>query len=114
MTNYARLSEKTKQFQALTGNTLEEFDTLLPAFRNAFLIYIQTHTMEGKKRRKRRYVVYRNCPLPTVEDKLLFILMYLRKATTQDLFGEVWGPAREPHVLFHIQEKTKWLIPLTG
>ncbi len=24
-------------------------------------------------------------------DKLLFILMYLRKATTQDIFGEVFG-----------------------
>jgi hypothetical protein len=52
---------------------------------------MQTHTLEGKKREKRKYVVYRNCPLPTAEDKLLFILMYLRKASTQDLFGEVFG-----------------------
>ena len=29
--------------------------------------------------------------MPTIADKLLFILMYLRKATTQDIFGEVFG-----------------------
>ena len=91
MTNYARLSQKSKQFLALTGYTLEEFDALLPAFRNAFLMHMQTYTLEGKKRQKRSYVVYCNCPLPTIEDKLLFILMYLRKATTQDIFGEVFG-----------------------
>lgn len=91
MTNYARLSEKSQQFHALTGYTLEEFGALLPAFQNAFLLYMQTHTLEGQKRRNRSYVVYRNCPLPTIEDKLLFILTYLRKATTQDLFGEVFG-----------------------
>ena len=91
MTNYARLSQKAKQFHALTGYTFEEFEALVPTFRNAFLIHMQTYTLEGKKRQKRSYVVYRNCPLPTIEDKLLFILMYLRKAPTQDIFGEVFG-----------------------
>ena len=91
MTNYARLSEKSKQFHALTGYTLEEFEALLPTFRNTFLLHMKTYTLEGKERQKRSYVVYCNCPLPTIEDKLLFILMYLRKATTQDIFGEVFG-----------------------
>jgi len=91
MTNYARFSQKSKQFQALTGYTLEEFQALLPAFRNSFLKHMQSYTLEGKKRRKRNYVAYCNSPLPTGEDKLLFILMHLRKATTQDIFGEVFG-----------------------
>jgi hypothetical protein len=91
MTNYARLSEKPKQFHALTGYTREEFDTLLPTFQNTFLLHMKTYTMEGKERQNRSYVVYCNCPLPSIEDKLLFILMYLRKATTQDIFGEVFG-----------------------
>lgn len=91
MTNYARLSQKAKQFLALTGMTGEEFDVLLPIFRNAFLIHMQTYRLEGKKRQKRSYVTYSNCPLARIEDKLLFILMYLRKATTQDIFGEVFG-----------------------
>jgi len=91
MTNYTQLSQKPKQFHALTGYTLEEFAALLPAFVISFLAYVQEYTLEGKQRQKRRYVTYKNSPLPTMEDKLLFILTYLRKATTQDIFGEVFG-----------------------
>jgi hypothetical protein len=47
-------------------------------------------TLEGKKRCKRRYVGYRNSLLRKIEDKPVFILTYLRKATTQDIFGEVF------------------------
>lgn len=91
MTNYAKLSSKPKQFHALTGYTLGEFQALLPAFETSFLTQMQTYTLEGKLRRNRRFVAYRNSPLPTMADKLLFILIYLRKATTQDIFGEVFG-----------------------
>ena len=94
MTNYSRLLEKPKQFHALTGYTIEEFHALLPTFMLSFLSYMQGRTLEGKERHKRRYVAYKNSPLPTMEDKLLFILMYLRKATTQDIFGEVFGMAQ--------------------
>ncbi len=91
MTNYAILLEKPRQFHALTGYTLEEFNALLPYFEQSFLEYMQTtHTLTGKKRRKRRFVDYCNTPLPTIEDKLVFILTYLRKATTQDIFGETF------------------------
>ncbi len=90
MVNYARLSGKRKQFLALTGLTLEEFLALLPAFQKCFQKYVEIYTLEGKKRQKRRYVDYANSPLRTIEDKLLFILIYLRKATTQDIFGEVF------------------------
>ena len=51
---------------------------------------MQASTLTGKPR-QRPYVSYDNSPLPTMADKLLFILMYLRKATTQDIFGEVFG-----------------------
>lgn len=90
MCKYAKLSEKRKQFHALTGYTQEEFHALLPAFQSSFLKRMETYTLEGKRRQKRRYVDYCNSPLPTIEDKLVFILMYLRKATTQDIFGEVY------------------------
>ncbi len=39
-------------------------------------------------------MAYANSPLQTIEDKLLFIMMYLRKATTQDIFGEVFKMAQ--------------------
>lgn len=90
MCNYAKLSKKQKQFHALTGYTLEELHAFLSFFQVSFLKRMEIYTLAGKKRRKRRYVDYGNSPLPTIEDKLMFILMYLRKATTQDIFGEVY------------------------
>lgn len=90
MSHYARLSRKKKQFLALTGYNLEEFQALLPAFRSCFLKRMEHYTLKGKQRGKRCYVEYCNSPLPRMEDKLVFILMYLRKATTQDIFGEVF------------------------
>jgi hypothetical protein len=91
MTNYTQLARKPKRFHALTGYTLKEFNALLPAFATCFLEHVQQYTLEGKKRQKRPYTSYKNSPLRTMEDKLVFILMYLRKATTQDIFGEVFG-----------------------
>jgi hypothetical protein len=90
MSHYARLSEKRERFHSLTGSTLEEFQKLLPVFQACFLRHMTQYTIEGKVRGKRRYVDYRNSPLPTIEDKLMFILMYLRKATTQDIFAETY------------------------
>ena len=62
----------------------------MPAFQGSFLKHIEACTLEGKKRCKRNYVEYCNSPLRRIEDKLLFIVVYLRKATTQDIFGEVF------------------------
>jgi hypothetical protein len=93
VTDYSSLSTEPKQFQALTGYTVKEFDALLPAFTDQFEAQMRSATLAGKPR-QRPYVSYRNSPLPTMADKLLFILMYLRKATTQDIFGELFGMAQ--------------------
>lgn len=94
MSHYARYSQKGKPFVALTGLTHKEFKALLPAFRSRFLKRIKRYTLKGEKRgsgqRRRQYVEYSNSPLPTIEDKLMFILVYLRKGTTQDIFGAVF------------------------
>ena len=34
--------------------------------------------LDGQPRTARRYATYMNCPLPTPEDRLLFILVYLK------------------------------------
>ena len=94
MTSYQKLKEKPSRFLALTGYTVEEFLALLPHFSTRFLEYVQTKTLSGKPRKKRSYSTYKNSPLPSIEDKLLFILIYLRKAMTQDVFGELFGMAQ--------------------
>ena len=93
MTDYSSLSAEPKQFHALTGYTVAEFDALLPAFSDQFETQMRTTTLAGEPR-QRPYVSSRNSPLPTMAGKLLFILVYLRQATTQDIFGVVFGMAQ--------------------
>ena len=90
MIKYSELARKPRQFLALTGYTVEEFQILLPYFRAEFESYVQTHTLDGKRRTKRKYSPYKNSPLPTIEDKLLFILIYLKQADTQELHGALF------------------------
>jgi DDE superfamily endonuclease len=47
--------------------------------------------MDGKPRTARRFTVYKNCPLPTPEDRLLFILVYLKTYTLQVVHGRLFG-----------------------
>ena len=78
-------NEKTKAYRILdlTSLTVDEFEHLIPAFEAAFVRYMQHWTMEGKPRTGRCYSQYANCPLPTPEDRLLFILSYLKVAALQ-------------------------------
>ena len=94
MTRYETLKTKPKRLLSLTGYTLEEFSALLPYFSKRFLASVETKTLEGKPRKKRRYTHYKNSCLPNFEDKLLFILMYLRKAMTQDVLAELFGTSQ--------------------
>lgn len=91
MITYSELSQEPHRFLALTGYTVEEFEALLPYFEGAFEAYVQTHTLDGKEHRKRRYRTYQNCPLPTLEEKLVFILVYLKQASTQEVHGLLFG-----------------------
>ena len=90
MTRYEKVKTQPKRFLSLTGYTLEEFSALLPYFSKRFLEFGRTQTLEGKHRKKRRYTSYKNSCLPSFEDKLFFILLYLRQATTQDVLGELF------------------------
>ena len=96
MTRYETLKTQPKRLLSLTGYTLEEFSALLPYFSKRFLASVETKTLEGNQpRKKRRYTHYKNSCLPNFEDKLLFILMYLRKETmTQDVLAELFGTSQ--------------------
>jgi len=47
--------------------------------------------LDGRKRSGREYITYANCPLPTPEDRLLFILIYLKNNPLQVLQVELFG-----------------------
>src|SRR5437867_11942059 len=51
---------------------------LVPPFEVAFQAHMAAWRLDGKPRTARRFSVYQNCPLPTPEDRLFFLLTYLR------------------------------------
>lgn len=91
MTNYAKLSKQPQKFLDMTGYTLEEFQALLPSFAEEFEKHMKMYTLEGKKRQNSKYIPYKSSPLPTIEDKLLFILVYLKQYSTQTLLSELFN-----------------------
>jgi Helix-turn-helix of DDE superfamily endonuclease len=101
---FADLRSHPTEFLDLTSLTLEEFQQLVPPFEAAFQARMAAWRMDGKPRTARRFTVYKNCPLSTPEDRLLFILVYLKTYSLQvvqgRLFGMVQGKANQwIHVL---------------
>jgi Helix-turn-helix of DDE superfamily endonuclease len=89
---YAEVSQKELKFLDMTSLTVEEFEQLVPSFEEAFQERMQQWRLDGKRRSGRGYTTYANCPLPTPEDRLLFILVYLKTNMLQVLQGELFGP----------------------
>ena len=109
MTCYADLAQDARTFLALTGYTVTEFRALLSFFIVRFQTYVSTYTLTGKPRQHRRYSVYKNSPLPTMEDKLLFILIYLKTMNLQVTQAQLFG--------MHQPEANQWihlLLPLVN
>jgi hypothetical protein len=79
------------EFLDFTSLTLDEFQHLVPPFEAAFHARMATWRMDGKPRTARRFTVYKNCPLPTAEDRLLFILTYLKTYALQVVHGRLFG-----------------------
>ena len=79
------------EFLDFTSLTLEEFQTLVPPFEAAFQAHMSMWRLDGKPRTVRQFTVYKNCPLPTPEDRLFFILVYLKTYALQVVQGRLFG-----------------------
>ena len=88
---YAEVSQRELKFLDMTSLTVEEFGELVPSFEEAFQERMQEWRLDGKRRSGRGYTTYANCPLPTAEDRLLFILVYLKTNVLQVVQGELFG-----------------------
>ena len=75
----------------MTGLTEQAFAALLPPFEHAFVAYMHNHTIDGQPRTVRRDSPYDTCPLPTIADKLLFILTYVTQNPLQEVQGQLFG-----------------------
>jgi Helix-turn-helix of DDE superfamily endonuclease/DDE superfamily endonuclease len=91
MLTYEVLQTDRRKFLALTGLPLPDFQQLVTAFAEA---YEQAHpagrTTENQPRR-RAAGGGRKGQLPRPEDKLLFILVYLKTYPLQVVMGELFG-----------------------
>jgi hypothetical protein len=88
---FTELQSRPMEFLDFTSLTLDEFQQLVPPFEAAFRARMAAWRMDGKPRTARRFTVYINCPLPTPEDRLLFILVYLKTYALQVVQGRLFG-----------------------
>ncbi len=79
------------EFLDCTSVTLDEFQQLVPPFEAAFQAHMAAWRLDGQPRTARRFRVYQTCPLPTPEDRLLFILAYVKTYALQVVQGRLFG-----------------------
>jgi hypothetical protein len=91
MVRYMELIQNPRRFLALTGYTVDEFRALLSFFRVRFQAYVTRFTLEGKPRQHRTYSTYKNSTFPTMEDRLLFILYYMKTYPIQQTQAQLFG-----------------------
>ncbi len=88
---FADLQARPTEFLDFTSVTLDEFQQLVPPFEAAFQAHMAAWRLDGKPRTARRFSVYQNCPLPTPEERLLFILAYVKTYSLQVVQGRLFG-----------------------
>src|SRR5262245_20140206 len=88
---FTDLQSRPIEFLDLTSLTLDEFQQLVPPFEAAFHAHMAVWRLDGKPRTARQFSVYKNCPLLTPEDRLLFILAYVKTYSLQVVQGRLFG-----------------------
>lgn len=107
---YQKVRQNPRQFQALTSFTLEHFDLLLPIFASKWEDFIEKFNLDGSPR-LRKYVPKNQSQLPTIADKLFFILFYQKTNSLQEVVAayfdvDVSMTNKWIHILSPILEKS--------
>jgi Helix-turn-helix of DDE superfamily endonuclease len=88
---FADMQDRPTEFLDFTSLTLDEFHQLVPPFEAAFQAHMREWRLAGTPRTARRFRVYQHCPLPTPEDRLFFLLTYLKTYNLQVVQGRLFG-----------------------
>src|SRR5262245_59608660 len=88
---FTDVQDRPTEFLDLTSLTLDEFHQLVPPFEAAFQAHMAAWRLDGTPRTARQLSVYKNCPLPTPEDRLFFLLTYLKTYSLQVVQGRLFG-----------------------
>jgi hypothetical protein len=108
---FADIQTRPTEVLDLTSLTVDEFQQLIPPFEAAFQAHMADWRLDGQPRTARRYTTYKNGPLPTPEDRLLFILVYLKTYPLQVVQGRLFGMGQSKahqwlHVLLMVLQAT--------
>jgi hypothetical protein len=100
---FADLQTRPTEVLDLTSLTVDEFQQLVLPFEAAFQAHMAHWRLDGKPRTARRYTTYQNCPLPTSEERLLFLLVYLKTYPLQVVQGRLFGMGQsKAHQWIHV------------
>jgi hypothetical protein len=87
----------------VTSVTREEFPQLVPPFEAAFQAHMAAWRLDGKPRTARQFAVDKNCPLPTPDDRLFFMLAYVKTYALQVVQGRLFGMGQsKAHQWMHV------------
>jgi len=108
---FADIQLRPTEVLDLTSLTVDEFQRVVLPFEAAFQAHMAQWRLDGRPRTARRYTTYKNCPLPTPEDRLLFILVYLKTYPLQVVQGRLFGMGQSTahqwiHVLLVVLQAT--------
>src|SRR2546428_7862722 len=100
---FTDVQSRPTEFLDFTSLTLEEFQQLVPPFEAAFQAPMAAWRLDGTPRTARRFTVYQHCPLATPEDRLFFILVYLKTYALQVVQGRLFGMGQgKAHQWMHV------------
>jgi hypothetical protein len=91
MMNFENIHTRPRVFQQLTGLTVATFESLLAAFGQAYQDDRQQRDQARPTPRQRRHDAGRKGALPTLADKLVFLLFYFRHYPTQETLAFLFG-----------------------
>ena len=100
---FADLGMRPTEVLDLSRLTVNEFAPVVPPFEAAFQAHMALWRLDGKPRTARRSTTDQNCPLPTPEDRRLFILVYLKTYPLHVVQGRLFGMGqRKAHPWMHV------------
>jgi len=100
---FAEIESKPYTVLDMTSLVVEEFRVLVEPFEEQFRAHMAKWRLDGLPRTKRSYTTYKNCPLPTPEDRLLFVMTYIKNNPLQTMHGCTFGmPQCKTNVWLHV------------
>jgi len=87
MFSYERVKDRPSLFLAMTGLNQTEFDQLLPGFQDAWDAYLRQAYIDRPDRHRQYGGGQRESTLVAIEDKLLFIVYYLKVYPLQEILA---------------------------